>query len=466
MATGPQRIATGIASPTAHLSVGARDLLQVTDPAVPIQWGEASLTQSVEEDTTHPMKTSSLRWFLAVLLGSMLSGWSACGAEDPSTEERLKKLETQLEQLAKENAALKKELGWDGKKPLNLVEDKGKAGSIGLGGYIQTQFGAGNTPDPRFTLTKANDSFSVRRARLNAYGKFAENFDFMLQGEFAGLGSGMSVQLTDGFINWNRYDALNIKAGQYKTHFGYEQLLPDTATPMIERSYMNDRLTAGRQIGASVTGSVLEKRLSYAAGAFNGNNVNNGFNDSDNFMFTARIEGIPVKTKVGKQDLTWSVGVNGLMSDDASVSIGSFGFRSATNLAKADNIFVGQRTGFGADTQVTFGRFGLQAEYIVMNYQPDNGNFTASTLDDDFNSWGYAITGTYDIVPKKLQALLRWESSQTDNDVGGNDCDELVAGLNWYLKGDNLRLMANYLYGQIEDKDWESRFLARLQVAF
>ena len=412
------------------------------------------------------MKITSLRWLQAVILGGLLSSWTAFCADAPSTDERLKKLETQLDQLAKENAALKKELGWDGKKPLNLVEDKGKAGSVGLGGYIQTQFGAGDTPDPRFTLLKGNDGFSVRRARINAYGKFAEHFDFMLQGEFAGLGSAMNVAMTDGYINWNRYDAFNIKAGQYKTHFGYEQLLSDTVTPLIERSYMNDRLTASRQIGASITGSVLEKRLSYAAGIFNGNNVNNGFNDSDDFMFTGRIEGIPVKTKVGKQDLVWSLGVNGLVSEDANVTIGSFGFRSATNLAKADNIFVGKRAGFGADTQLTFGRFGLLAEYIVMNYQPDNGNFTASTLDDDFNSWGYYITGTYDIVPKKLQALVRWESSQTDNNVGGNDCEELVAGLNWYLKGDNLKLMANYLYGQIEGKDWESRFLARLQVAF
>jgi hypothetical protein len=64
--------------------------------------------------------------------------------------------------------------------------------------------GAGDSPDPRFTTTKANDGFSVRRACLNAYGKLAEHFDFKVEGEFAGLGTGMNVQLTGGYINWKR----------------------------------------------------------------------------------------------------------------------------------------------------------------------------------------------------------------------------------------------------------------------
>ena len=401
-----------------------------------------------------------------LLVAGLLYAWPTPAADSPGVEERLKKLETQLDQVVKENTELKKQLGWDGKKSLNLVEDKGKAGSVGIGGYIQTHFGAGNTPSPQFTGTKQNDTFQVRRARVNVFGKFAENFDFMFQSEFAGTGSDMGGALTDGYINWNRYEAFNVKAGQYKTHFGYEQLMADTATLTIERSYLNDRLTASRQIGASITGSVLEKRLSYAAGIFNGNNVNNGFNDGNDFMGTARIEGIPVKTKVGQQDVTWALGVNGLVSEDTSASIKNFGFQSGAG--KKDNLFAGKRAGVGVDSQFAFGPVGLQGEYLLMNYQPDNGNWTATTVDDDFTSYGYCLTATYDILPKKLTAVLRWESSTTDDNMvnGKADADVLVAGLNWYLKGDNLKLMANYLYGQIEGKDWESRFLARLQVAF
>jgi phosphate-selective porin OprO/OprP len=412
------------------------------------------------------MKTLKPPFGSLFVVASLLSTGAALAADGASVEERLKKLESQLEQVLKENTELKKQLGWDGKKPLNLVEDKGKAGAVGLGGYLQTQIGLGGTPDPRFAALKGNDSFSLRRARLHAYGKFAENFDFMLQGEFGGLGSGMNVQMTDGYINWNRYEAANIKVGQYKAPFGYERLLPGTAIPFIERSYMSERFAPHRQVGASVNGSVLENRLAYAAGVFNGNNVNNGLNDSDDFMVAARVEGTPVKTKVGKQDLTWALGVNGFSSDDRSVSLGSYGFRSVNGLSKPDNMFVGNRVGVGADTQLRLGPFGLLAEFIVLNYQPDNGNWTATPVDDDFNSCGYYVAATYDVIPKRLQALARWESTETDDNVGNSDADMFSAGLTYFLKGDSLKLMANYLYGQIEDEDWESRFLMRLQLCF
>ncbi len=389
----------------------------------------------------------------ALAFASLVCTTASPAADAPaSVEDRLRQLEQTVQTLARENGELKKQLGWDGKKSLNLVEDNGKAATVGIGGYLQVQAGFGGSPDPRFTVNNANDSFSVRRARVNVFGKFLEHFDYKIETDLGGLGSGLRAQLTDGYINWNRYDFANIKAGQYKTHFGAEQLVGDTATLVIERAYTSDRLTAGRQIGASVTGTTLEKRLSYAAGIFNGNSVNNGFNDGDDFTGTARLEGIPVKTKLGSQDLTWTLGINGLLSDDSSVTIPSFGLPG--------NTFTGYRRGVGADTQLALGPVGLQAECITMQYD------TASAAQPDFAATGFFLTATCDIVAKKLQAVARWESMETEDDIGGNDCDVLTLGLNYCLKGSNLKLMANYLYGKIEGDDWESRFLARLQVAY
>ena len=36
--------------------------------------------------------------------------------------------------------------------------------------------------------------------------------------------TGYRAQITDAFINWNRYSFANVKIGQFKTPFGYEQL--------------------------------------------------------------------------------------------------------------------------------------------------------------------------------------------------------------------------------------------------
>ncbi len=74
--------------------------------------------------------------------------------------------------------------------------------------------------------------------------------------------------MTDGYITWNRHAEANVRVGQFKTPFGFEQLYSDTRLHTIERSLANDRLTLSRQIGAQVGGDFLEKRLSYARGSF------------------------------------------------------------------------------------------------------------------------------------------------------------------------------------------------------
>src|SRR5262249_26241580 len=151
----------------------------------------------------------------------------------------------------------------------------------------------GEKGDGRFTT--GNDRFYLRRARLNAVGKFLEEFDFKIEIELSGqlgnnptISSNLRAQMTDGYINWNRYVTANIKGGQFKTYYGYEQLVLDQKLYTIERSLVSDRLTLSRQIGATVYGDLFDKHLSYATGIFNGNGLNNSFNDNDAFLVTGR----------------------------------------------------------------------------------------------------------------------------------------------------------------------------------
>ncbi len=51
---------------------------------------------------------------------------SAAGAP-PNVENRLEQLEKTIQALSGESAELKRQLGWDGRSPLDLVEDKGRA---------------------------------------------------------------------------------------------------------------------------------------------------------------------------------------------------------------------------------------------------------------------------------------------------------------------------------------------------
>lgn len=370
------------------------------------------------------MKSSTIYALAAI---GTLGSWNAAAADAGSVEERLKKLEEQVDGLKTENNQLKKELGYDPKTPFAIVKPAGKGAKMSLGGFIQGQAEFGKAPDARFNGIE--DRFYLRRARLNLQGNFLENFDYKLEADFSGNSlsesTAVRAQLTDGFINWNRYEFANVKAGQYKTHFGWEQILSDTKMFTIERSLPNDRLTDGRQIGASVTGGVLEKRLSYAVGMFNGTSVNSSQNDNDHFMYTARVQGTPVKTQVKGQPFEWNVGVNVLTSKDNGVTKAGFGFDSTPATAADDNLFVGDRNAWGVDTQVKFGLFDLQAEYLRNRYEPDN-DIPANGFETD----GWYVLGGYYILPKYLQAVVRFEVFNPQLNVDGDSSDVWTFGLN------------------------------------
>jgi hypothetical protein len=110
---------------------------------------------------------------------------------------------------------------------------------------------------------------------------------------------------------------------QFKTPFGFEQLYGDPRLLTEERSLVNDRLTLSRQLGAQVAGDLLEKRVSYAVGAFNGNSVNNNFNDNDKFVWVGRLSGIPWQKGTGDKIMSWAVGTNAYKSDDTALAQGT-----------------------------------------------------------------------------------------------------------------------------------------------
>lgn len=369
-------------------------------------------------------------------------------------EERLKRIEEQLQRLEarlndtvsadelaptlKEFSDLTRQIGYDGKTPLTVVKAGGKEQKLSLGGYIQMHGEAGDAPDSRFV--GINDRILLRRARMTIKGAFAENFDFTLQSDFGnnsiGGVAGYRAQLADAFVNWSKYDLANVQIGQFKTPFGYEQLVSDTKTLTVERSLPNDLLTVGRQIGLGVSGSVLEKKLTYQAGLFNGNGTNNGANDNDQFMYAGRVAA-----------QVWSKGANRL-------AVGANGYTS-----RDTGTFTGHRTAWGVDGQATFGRFDAAAEYLHVLSNRISG--TDTTAD------GWSLLAAYFVVPKTLQVVARYESYDSNVKVGDTTSDNWLVGANYYLKGDDLKLSLNYVLGDpagpLSD---QGRLLGRLQVIF
>lgn len=412
--------------------------------------------------TKHPNR---LRSILVLAASVACAGPLAPAASaQASLEDRLQRLETEMGSLQKENAQLRAELGLEGRAGQVIVKPAGREPVFSIGGLLQMQSDFGDKGDARFTT--GNDRFYLRRARINAQGKFLEDFDFRLELELAGSlaeASGNRGQLTDAYINWNHFDFANVRAGQFKTPFGYEQLAADPKLFTIERTLANDRLTASRQLGVQVAGSFLDKRLSYATGIFNGSGVNTSANDNDRFMWAGRVSAVAWQGPLLGEDAQWSVGADALSTDDASLPSqpAEFGFDLVPGGTK-DNTFAGRRKAGGLDLQLHRGGLDLWAEYLRARFKPGDALPSGS-----FDSDGWYVQAAYFAIPKDLQAVVKYDMFDPNATIGADSTRTWTLGANYYIKGDDLKLQFDYLLTDIDGVPARNKkLIMRLQTIF
>src|SRR6266851_3594360 len=443
-------------------------------------------------------------------------------AQTASDSARIEKLERAVEQLQKRNAELESEVSSlkkqaasapaapaegptktkvtsDGKtyveknvvapeKPPVYVLPRGPEIKLTLGGFIQFNFEDGDVSafEGRFGLTELKDRFRLRRARINLTGEFAENFDFKIEGDFEnsdGISSSRTAfSATDIFINWHQYPEAQIKIGQWKAPFGLEQTTPDTSLFTIERSLPTGALTPERQIGVQLWGKPftnlwLEQKdlLTYYAGIFNGNGKNTNVNDNNNFMYVGRLESTLFQDVFGKGSFL-KLGGDVLNSrDDKGVNIS----QSGNLLVNADGSLspftlpgADERTAWSVDAWLRVGPFDLIGEYLQekVNGRTVNGVPPGFA---DFTTDGYYVTGGYFLIPKKLQAVVQWQDLNPGQ-KGDDGLYSILGGLNYYIHGDDLKLMVNYIHTWSDFRQANPEFgqdefdqvLGRVQVMF
>jgi phosphate-selective porin OprO/OprP len=457
------------------------------------------------------------------LLASALAAIQPLTAQSASESDRLEKLERAVEQLQKRNAeleaevrSLKKEnlkketasvpdgkfktkVRYDGKtyveqavpapeKPPLFVQQRGPELTLVLGGFIQFNFEDGDVSafEGRFGETALKDRFRIRRARINLTGDFAEQLDFKMEGDFGqsdGLnGNRTAFSATDIFINWHQYPWAQIKVGQWKAPFGLEQLTPDTTLLLAERSLPTGAITPDRQIGAQLWGKPFatlwpeqKDLLTYYAGIFNGNGRNITNNDNNNFMYVGRLESTLFKDLFGKGSYL-KLGVDILNSrDDTGTTI-----TSTANLLVNDDGSLSpfvlpspdERTAWSVDAWLRLGPFDLIGEFLQERVQPRTLHGGPPAF-SKFTTDGFYVTGGYYLIPKKLQLAARWEHLNPGQ-KGNDGISSITAGLNYYIHGDDLKLMVNYIHTWSDFREANPEFgddqfdevIARMQLMF
>lgn len=467
---------------------------------------------------------------LAALTASSLTPLAAqtpTNSELEALREQIRLLDQKLRSLER-NLELKDEAAVaDAKKQPKLTASDGRleiasadgANSLRLRGLVQG--------DARFFFDDANaaqDGLLLRRARLIFEGKFAEIFQYTIQPEY----SGSAVSILDANVNAVIDPSFQIRAGRFKTPVGLEQLQSDPVAFFNERSIATN-LTPNRDVGIQLHGDVLNNRLNYAVGAFNG--VLEGgnsapstdttlLNPEGDFTVAARLFATPWANdkESALKGLGFGVGAStgnynaantlGRYRTDGQQTFFSYRSASLPGVLPATPATVanGNFTTISPQAYYYYGPLGILAEYVAVTSELANGANEREITNTAFNlSAGYVLTGeesTYKGVtpstnfsPSKgtwgaFEVVARVAHVDIDDDAfapgplgslslasttQASEVTSYGVGLNWYL---SKAVRANFDVFKSEFKfegprpltgalsDDELAFISRLQVAF
>lgn len=305
--------------------------------------------------------------------------------------------------------------GQDKKEPPPVTSSR----SFKLSGYTQ------------FLYTywdKGTDSFSIPRARLTLSGELLKNIRFRIQ-----IDGVKSPALLDANVDFLFNPAYSLRIGQYYVPMSLENNTSDADMDTILRSQVVNALAPSRDLGSQGRdiGAMFMGRYSiaeYYLGVFNGA----GINKSD--------------TNKAK-DLAARLILHPLES-----------------LALGGSFYKGRNNPVQNGPDLTRDRVALEASWMPGNFSL-KGEFI-SAKDDITSKSGWYLQGGYFVLPKKLQAIVKWDTFDKDRDASADRTDLFTLGVNWFL-WEKTKLMVNYnLYRKEGEGTTNQAISVQFQAAF
>ena len=233
----------------------------------------------------------------------------------------------------------------------------------------------------------------------------------------------------DLFVSHQLTQHNRIVFGNSRTHTGEEGSKPDWQVPLISYSQISRNFGNIRKFGARVVGEY--DLIEYDFGGYS----------SDSY-FKEFFPGVEFTGWVNFKPLGKTSGKYGDLKIGGGISSGHNNF--TYNVA-------------GAYARYQYKKF--RADFEFANADGYNGNLGLSKK----HARGLYTTVYYRITPK-IELLARYDFFQPDLDVSKKDIKEYVVGLNYYLKGQGLRFMLNYIFRQSDFGNDSHRIILGTQI--
>lgn len=293
----------------------------------------------------------------------------------------------------------------------------------------------------QFDETGKYDGFDIRRAYLDAKATISPYWNYRLQVDFA-----TSPKIVDAYTELKLNDHFNFILGQQVLPFSLENITSNTKGDLIDRSQVVEALVSrvkdlignhnGRDIGLTTGGKFFKHNsrylFDYRIGVFNGQGVNTTDKNKTQDV-SARLVATPIE----------GLGIGGSFYQGR----GNYTPKGATNLVSFD------RNRWGAELSYDYKNFSLRGEFITGE-------------DGDVKREGYYAQAGYYVLPKTLQAVVKYDVYDTDTNVDDNLSTNYVVGLNYTFNA-WVRLQLAYTVREEEGTSVINNFgAAQLQVAF
>ena len=271
--------------------------------------------------------------------------------------------------------------------------------------------------------------FNIPRLRVSLQGTVYRTwFRYRLEYELSNTTGEASNKIKDGYVEANLKPVFAVRFGQYKAPFGLQQITSDAREEFVERA-ITDRFTPARDEGIMVHGALDSKTFGWAGGVFNGGGESRVQDDSS-LMWVGRAYWDPLgEYKLSESPLENPESM--ILHFGVAVHTGETARGTAT-----PGVFENpdDETAYGAEFAWRIGKIWATAEYFLMSDEQDNpaGNPTLRTA-------GWHAQAGWMPWTRPIEVAARYALVNPDRDAADDTLTEARVGVNYYVKGHNLK---------------------------
>lgn len=278
-----------------------------------------------------------------------------------------------------------------------------------------------------------------------------------------------NVSVQYAWMNYKFADPAQLRVGLFKLPFGRQETTSSANLQFVDRSMANEVFNLGRSMAVMLHGNMFDKRVDYGVALSNGfrNNLDSpdgpdDFNELDtNPGISSRMVWHAMYDQLGKDfqgesdleyhkkpalDFGSSFAWNADRGDARNVAL-PFQVPETVRVGPGGFDIVGAQqtniTQYGLDAAFKYLGFSTQAEYFMRMVDSKSqfspwfaGTGKGGTIHQQGGYW----QAGYFVVPQKVELVARLGGIW---DFGGDGMWEYAGGVNYYIRGHNLKLQAD-----------------------